>query len=444
MLIKLKRGLDIPIQGAPGPHIEDAPEPRYVGLVGLDYIDLKASMAIEIGDQVRTGQALFRHRLHPQLAFTAPGAGRIAEIHRGPRRSLESVVIELTDQEQPEPVLPNLPRSPTANDVRTSLSATGLWSAFRSRPYSRVPMPDAKLGSLFVTAMDTQPLAPDPAAIIAQREEDFQLGLRCLCTLCPGPVYLCTAPEFSPGVPDADNLQHVRFAGAHPAGLPGTHMHFLQPGVSLAADTWYIGYPDVLSIGHLFRTGKASLERVISVAGPGTSHPRLLRTRSGADLRDVLGPEFTPDVRVISGSLLSGRRANPNTRFLGRYHNQVTLIPESRPENIRPGLARRLAVLATDLITAGHGPQNKVPTTRLNGWPTGMLSVEAFDAVWPLRDPPVPLLRALLTGDTETAAALGCLVLDEEDLALCAYVCPSKLDYASALRDTLRALEKAG
>ena len=444
MLIKLKRGLDIPIEGAPGPHIEDAPEPRYVGLVGLDYIDLKPSMAVETGDQVRPGQTLFRHRLHSQLTFTAPGAGRIAEIHRGPKRSLESVVIELTDQEQTEPILPSLPQSPTADDIRTSLAATGLWSAFRSRPYSRVPMPDAKLGSLFVTAMDTQPLAPDPAAIIAQRQEDFQLGMRCLCTLCPGPVYLCTAPEFSPDVPDSENLHHVRFAGAHPAGLPGTHMHFLQPGVSLAADTWYISYPDVLSIGHLFGTGNLSLERVISVAGPGTSHPRLLRTRSGADLRDVLGAEFTPDVRVISGSLLSGRRANPNTRFLGRYHNQVTLIPESRPEDIRPGLARRLAALASDLITAGHGPQNKVPTTRLNGWPTGMLSVEAFDAVWPLRDPPVPLLRALLTGDTETAAALGCLVLDEEDLALCAYVCPSKLDYASALRDTLKALEKVG
>ena len=444
MLLHLKRGLDIAIRGEPEGPIQEAPEPRHVGLVGLDYIDLKPSMAVAIGDRVHTGQPLVRHRLHPQLAYTAPGAGRITDIHRGPKRSLESVVIELTDHEDPAPVIPNPPPTPTADEVRGGLAAAGLWSAFRTRPYSRVPPPDGKLGSLFVTAMDTQPLAPDPAAIIAEREEDFQLGMRCLCTLCPGPVYLCTAPEFSPLVPASDNLQHVRFAGPHPAGLPGTHIHFLQPGVSLLPDTWYIGYQDVLSIGHLFRTGCPSFERVISVAGPGTADPRLLRTRLGADLRDVIGAEFTPDVRVISGSLLSGRRANPNTRFLGRYHNQVTLIPERRHESARRGLAHRFAHLAADLMKAGHGPRDKVPTTRLNGWPTGMLSVESFDAVWPLRDPPIPLLRAVLTGDTETAAALGCLVLDEEDLALCAYICPSKLDYGSALRDTLRALERVG
>jgi Na+-transporting NADH:ubiquinone oxidoreductase subunit A len=448
MLFHLKRGLDIRLPGEPAGPIRDAPATRSVALLGFDYVDLKPSLKVAVGDSVYAGQCLFEHRLHSDLKFTAPGTGRVAEINRGPRRSLDSVVIELVDDEEPEPAR-NLPRGPlNPAAIRETLIAAGLWSAFRTRPYSRVPAPAGSPASLFVTAMDTQPLAPDPVVVIAEREVDFQHGLSSLCTLFPGPVYLCTAPDVSLPVPQAANLRSVQFAGAHPAGLPGTHIHFLQPGVSTAAEAWYIGYQDVMSIGHLLRTGRPSRERVISVAGPGTACPRLLRTRTGADLRDVLGAEFAPDVRVISGSLLSGRQANPHTRFLGRYHNQVTLIPEYRPERAGPTLPRRLALLAAtlvgDLTRPGRAPADAIPTTRLNGWPTGMLSVEAFDAVWPLRDPPTPLLRALLTGDTETAAALGCMTLDEEDLALCAYICPSKQDYAGALRDTLRALEQAG
>ncbi len=445
MLIQLDRGLDIPVAGGPLPEvIEDAPVPRHVGLVGLDYIDLKPSLAVQVGDQVATGEPLFGHRSSPRLNFTAPGNGRVVEINRGPRRSLESVVIELAQEDHPVFAPTDLCRSRDPASIRRSLTTAGLWSAFRTRPYSRVPDPDSDLGSLFVTAMDTHPLAPDPAIVIARREDDFHSGIDYLCALCPGPVYLCTAPDVSLYVPAAANLRRVQFAGRHPAGLPGTHMHFLQPQVSLAADTWHIGYQDVLNIGRLYNDGEYCQERIISVTGPGTSRPRLLRTRVGADLRDLLGPEFIPSVRVISGSMLSGRQANPNTRFLGRYHNQVTLIPEADREGVRPSLRSRLGAIAGDLFNPGRGADATRPTTRLHGWPAGMIAVEAFDSVWPLRDPPAPLLRALLTGDTEAAAALGCLALDEEDLALCAYVCPSKLDYGSALRDALRILEQTG
>jgi Na+-transporting NADH:ubiquinone oxidoreductase subunit A len=448
MLIKLKGGLDLPITGVAGRQIEAAPPSRHVALVGLDYVDLKPSLEVESGDSVRLGQTLFTQRGHPELQFTAPGSGRIAAINRGPRRTLESVVIELADEDDSEE--PGWPEARGSRDparLRAALMASGLWSAFRTRPYSRVPAPDATLNALFVTALDTQPLAPDPVLAISEREADFEAGLDCLCALCEGPVFLCTAPDVRLPVPAADNLRHVQFAGRHPAGLPGTHMHFLAPQLSAAADTWYVGYQDVLSIGRLYRLGVPSRERVIAVAGPATSRPRLLRTRLGADLAELLGTEFTPDVRVISGSVLSGRRANPNTRYLGRYHNQVTLVSEVPASGRARGWTQRAAALGRgllgDLLKPGEGFAAGAPDTSLNGRAAGMLPVERFDEVWPLTDPPAALLRALLTGDTEGAMALGCLALDEEDLALCAYVCPSKQNYGAALRDTLQAIEQA-
>ena len=429
MLVKIKRGLDLPIAAAaPGP-AQQAPAVSSVALVGPDYMDLKPSLAVAEGERVRLGDILFTHRKHPELCFTAPGSGTILAINRGARRRLLSVVIKLEGDDAvhfpayPSDALDKL----ASNIIKESLLASGLWTAFRARPYNRIPVPDASPRSIFVTAIDTNPGAANPVAVIAEQAEAFCSGLRVINRLVTDKTYLCKARSADVPSVDMDSLVTVEFQGPHPAGLPGTHMHYLAP-VTDQADLWHIGCQDVIAIGKLFRTGRLWTERIVAVGGPGIKNPRLVRTRSGANLDELLNGEQLNNCRVISGSVLSGRQATRQTAHLGRYHQQISVLPE---------------VDYPDLAAPRAG-QHRAMTTAIHGWPSGMLTVEAFDRVWPLHIPAIPLLRALLIKDTDTAVALGCLGLDEEDLALCSYVCPAKYDYGSALRATLNEIERAG
>ncbi|MDH3644353.1 MAG: NADH:ubiquinone reductase (Na(+)-transporting) subunit A [Gammaproteobacteria bacterium] len=407
MLIQIKQGMTVPVAGAPRQEIVAGVEPQRVALVGADYLDLRAGLQVAVDDRVQAGQPLFVNRADPSVRFVAPGAGRVVEINRGPKRSLLSVVVELDgDAAIKFPELPQSHSAELARDVICQiLLDAGLWPALRARPYGRVAHTSALPTALFVTAIDTDPLAARPEVVVLERSEDFSAGLAAISRLAPA-TWLCAAPGADLPCPDLPGLGMVEFAGEHPAGLVGTHVRHLHPEGS---EVWHIGYQDLLAVGHLFRTGELSHERVISLAGPGVFDPRLIRTRAGVDLRGLLESQTSVGCRIISGSVLSGHAVTPGTAFLGRYHNQVSVLDAEARAGSSPG---------------------------------GMLPLESFDRVWPFAVPPGPLLRALLIRDTETAGALGCLALIEEDLALCSYVCPAKLDYGSALRDTLREIER--
>jgi Na+-transporting NADH:ubiquinone oxidoreductase subunit A len=402
--------------------------------MGADYVDLKHSLAVAEGERVRLGQTLFTDRRYSEVRYTAPGSGYVRAINRGAKRRLASVVLELDgDDAERFPAheardLANL----QVETVREILLRSGLWTALRSRPYGRVPPPNPLPHALFITAMDTNPLAADPAIVIAERAEDFHHGVTVLSRLATGTTYLCQSPSANISGPAADGLVTAEFQGPHPAGLPGTHIHRLTSNEDIPA--WYVGYQDVIAIGYLFSTGELLPERVIALGGPGLARPRLVRARIGACLDELLSDENVADCRVISGSVLSGRRATQTARHLGRYHQQVSVLPEIAKHEPAPGFLARLM---------GRSHASSSSDTAVTGRPSGMLPMEAFERVWPLTTPPSPLLRALLVRDTETARTLGCLTLDEEDLALCSYVCPAKYDYGSALRETLRAIERS-
>jgi len=434
MLIKLKRGFDLPMTGAPEQVIHPAPPLRTVALVGADYIDLKHSLAVVEGERVRLGQTLCSDRRYSEVRYTAPGSGYVRAINRGAKRRLASIVLELDgDEAETFPAhesqdLANL----TVSTVTGILLRSGLWTAFRARPYGRVPPPNVLPRALFITALDTNPLAVDPAVVIAEHAEDFSHGIKVLSRLAIDRTYLCKSPATNLVAPAVEGLVTAEFQGPHPAGLPGTHIHRLASGNDVSA--WYVGYQDVIAVGKLFLTGRLWPERIVALGGPGLARPRLVRARIGASLDELLSGESVADCRVISGSVLSGRRATQAATHLGRYHQQVTVLPEIASRNTAPGLLARLM---------NRNRESRPVDTAVNGLPSGMLPLETFERVWPLEIPPSPLLRALLVRDVETARALGCLALDEEDLALCSYVCPAKYDYGSALRETLRAIERS-
>lgn len=443
--IAIKKGLDLPIAGAPKQEIEDGPAIGKVAVLGVDSIDLRPTMAVSEGDSVKKGQLLFEDKKTPGVRYTSPASGKVIGVHRGAKRALLSVIIEVADDEEErfEQHMGTAPDQLSRQQVRDTLVESGLWTALRTRPYSKVPMPASAPHSIFVTAMDTNPLAADPQAVLRESEDDFARGLTLLGKLTEGPVYVCKAPGVSIAAAEA---QVVEFAGPHPAGLPGTHIHFLDP-VGAAKTVWHIGYQDVVACGKLFATGSLWTERVVALGGPQVEQPRLLRTRQGACLSELTAGQLQPgENRVIAGSVLAGRVASGPLDFLGRYHAQVSVLAEGREREFlgwqKPGVDKFSIknVFASKLLPS----QLFDFTTSTEGSDRAMVPIGSYEQVMPLDILATLLLRALIVEDTDRAQALGCLELDEEDLGLCTFACPGKHEYGPILRRNLARIEREG
>jgi Na+-transporting NADH:ubiquinone oxidoreductase subunit A len=446
-MIKITKGLDLPISGEPDQRIESGSKVRSVAVVGFDYIGMKPTMAVKTGDRVKTGQLLFTDKKNEGVRYTSPATGLVSAINRGEKRILQSVVIDVEEDKYESfnqydtSALSTL----TAEQVTENLVESGLWTAFRTRPFSRIPKIGSAPVAIFVTAIDTQPLAANPALIIARSEQDFTNGLELLCRLTSGKVHLCVAPNSNIPSLDNDQLHVAEFGGAHPAGLAGTHIHFLE-GASALKIVWSIGYQDVIAIGKLFTTGKLSADRVVSLAGPQVENPRLIASRLGVSLDELCAGQLVPgDNRVISGSVLGGRTARGATAFLGRYHNQVTVLAEGNNRQfmgwLSPGVNKHSLLR---IYWSQFFKKRFSYTTSTNGSERAMVPIGAYEKIMPLDILPTQLLRSLIVGDTQVAQTLGCLELDEEDLALCTYVCPGKYEYGPILRDNLSRIEKEG
>ncbi len=443
-MINIKKGLNLPITGSPQQGIVDGPGIRSVAIIGPDYVGMKPTMAVAVGDRVRLGDLLFTDKKTEGVRYTSPACGVVSAIHRGEKRVLQSVVIDVDGDEAVDfgshaaGSLAGLGR----DRIAVQLVESGLWTALRTRPFSQVPAPGTSPRSIFVTAMDTNPLAANPEVVIGEQSEAFEQGLVTLNQLTDGAVYLCKAPGAQ--IPSGP-AEVKEFSGPHPAGLAGTHIHFIDP-VGADRTVWTIGYQDVIAVGKLFTTGKLWTDRVVSVAGPQVEKPALVRTRLGASLEELTAGNLKAgENRLISGSVFGGRTAKGPFAFLGRYSVQCSVLLEGRERPILhyvvPGTNRH-SVMPTYI---SHFMNKLFPfTTTTNGSERAMVPVGAYEKVMPLDILPTQLLRSIIVGDLEEAANLGALELDEEDLALCTYVCPGKYEYGPILRDNLTRIQKEG
>ena len=445
-MIKIKQGLDLPISGSPEQSISAGRTVRSVAVVGFDYVGMKPTMAIAVGDRVKKGQLLFTDKKTPGIRYTAPAGGTVSAVNRGEKRVLQSVVIDVDKNEEQESFkaysateLSGL----TADQVEEQLNQSGLWTALRTRPYSKVPALGSRPSSVFVTAMDTHPLAADPALIIRENTSAFEQGISLLGKLSGGKIFLCKAPgaDIPAGIATTEE-----FSGPHPAGLPGTHIHFLDP-VSVNKTVWQVNYQDVIAIGKLFASGELYTDRVVSLAGPQVEKPRLVRTRLGANTDELTAGELKPaENRVISGSVFGGRTANGPFAFLGRYHQQVSVLENSDERLflgwINPTVDRHSTLNV--LLSRLNKSRLFNFTTTTNGGERAMVPVGNYEKVMPLDILATQLLRAIIVGDTDVAQKLGALELEEEDLALCSYVCAGKYEYGPLLRDNLTRIELEG
>ena len=447
-MITIRRGLDLPINGNPEQVISDAPTVKSVAVIGADYHGMKPTMAVKEGDTVKLGQLLFTDKKTEGVRYTAPASGTVSAINRGAQRVLQSVVIDISGDEKEEFTKCTAEEIVTLDreKVVENLVESGTWVAFRTRPYSKVPAIDSAPASIFVTAMDTNPLAADPALVIKEDNDAFNAGLTVLTKLTEGNTFVCKAEGADFTVAEQAGLKVESFAGVHPAGNAGTHIHFLDP-VNVNKTVWTIGYQDVIAIGYLFLTGTIYTQRVVSLAGPKVNKPRLLKTRLGASLEDLSAGSIEGDHnRIISGSVFGGRNANDAFAYLGRYHNQVSVLEEGDERIVMHYLRAGFNAFSILGIYVSSFMKGKTFdfTTTTNGSERAMVPIGTYENIMPLDILPTQLLRSLIVGDTEMAQKLGCLELDEEDLALCTYACPGKYEYGPILRDNLTRIEKEG
>ncbi len=442
--VKIKKGLNLPLNGSPKQEISKTILTKKVALLGDDYVGMKPTMLVAVGDEVKKGQLLFTDKKTPGVKFTATANGKIVEINRGEKRAFKSMVIEksgsdeITFKSYSENELSNL----TSDSVKENLIESGVWTSLRVRPFSKVADPTTTPNSIFVTAIDSNPFAPSIEKILEGKEKAFENGLKVLERLTEGNVFLCKAPSSKVPTINSNKLKVEEFEGPHPSGLVGTHIHFLNP-VSASKKVWYVNAQDVAAIGNLFTTGKIDTDRVIAVGGSQVKLPTLIKTELGTDLSELTTDALkNGENRIISGSVFTGHHATGYVSYLGRYHQTVSVIEEDSEREffgwVNP-FGNRFSVKSVVM------PKKKLNfSTALHGGVRAMVPVGSYEAVMPLDILPNYLLRALAVNDIEEAEQLGCLELDEEDLGLCSFVCPSKVNHGENLRRNLTQIEKEG
>lgn len=454
---KIKRGLDLPIGGAPSREIDSISVNR-VALVADDFPVLKARMQVSVGDSVRRGQPLFEDRNNSGVLHTSPGSGTVVAIHRGDRRILQSIVIELSEGERSGTMsdeefqsFDSYTGAPVAGlspeQAEALLVESGMWTSFRARPYGKTPAIGSRPAAIFVTAADSNPLTAEPEFVLADQKKDFDLGLHVIAKLTEGQTFLCVkrGSDIPSGVTAPVSVEE--FHGPHPSGTAGVHIHALAP-VNRKRTVWQIGYQDVASIGRLFATGKLDVQRIVALGGPPVTRPRLLKTRVGASVFEIAdGESLTGDLRWISGSVFSGKAcADEAYAWLGRFDNQVTVIAEGGERQffgmVAPGFDTFCSIPA--FASAINGGKSCNWTTSTNGSHRAMVPIGLYERVFPFDMEPVFLLRSIAVEDVEQAEEMGALELLEEDVALCTFVCPAKEDYGPLLRTNLEIIQKEG
>ena len=455
--IIIKKGLNIPIEGSPISELsKEEKKVKHVGLLGDDYPGMKPTILVKVGDNVKLGQPLFEDKKNPGVFYTSPASGKIKTIHRGDKRVFLSIVIEIAGEDQitfdkfSKGDLVSIDKE----KIKDNLIRSGLWTALRNRPYNKAPSINETPNSIFITAMDTNPLAPDMSLIIRGREDDFEKGLKILAKLTEGNIHVCLSPNSPVVVKETNKIKKHIFKGPHPAGLVGTHIHFIDP-VGRNKTVWHIGLQDVIAYGKFFTSGRIPIDRVVSLAGTAMTSPKVVKTRLGASVTELMHGEIERsdnssnhrEHRFISGSVLAGKNVtDENVNYLGRYDLSICALKEGRERiflgMIMPGVDK-FSIKNVFLSKLFRGKKFAFTTTT-GGSHRAMVPIGSYEAVMPLDIIPTYLLRSIIIGDTDKAIDLGALELAEEDLGLCTFVCPSKYNYGKLLRDLLTTIEKEG
>lgn len=452
--IQIRKGLDLPLVGAPVRERADAPASPTVALDLTDFVGLKFRLLVAEGDTVRRGAALVEDKKNTVRKVCAPAAGRIQAIQYGPRRAIERLVIERAAADEAVDfgrVDAGAVRSLSRDEVLERLCASGLWASIRQRPFSRMADPSVLPKAIFVNGMNTAPFLPDLHGIVPGHEAAFQAGLDALTRLTTGPVHLCLAAnpvDPSPAVVNAQRVTIHHFSGPHPAGNTSVHIHHIDP-IRPHDIVWTVRGAQVIQIGRLLLEGTLPAERIVALGGSGVRPEarRYYRMQAGAELAPLLqGRLIDEPTRLIRGDVLSGAAQDP-AGYLAPDTEALHVVPERAERTflgwMGPGLGK-YSLSRTFLSTWLQRGRRWAITTQLGGAHRAMILTGLYDQYVPMRIMTDFLLRAVLAHDTDEAVQLGLLETDPEDFALCAFACPSKVDVMGIIRRGLEEVESEG
>ena len=446
---QIKQGRDIKLKGAAPKEIVTLSLPRQVAVVPSDFKGIKASLCVKVNDAVKVGTPLFEDKHCPEIRIVSPVSGRVAAIDRGEKRFLEDIVVE-SDGRDEAVAFRKFSASEISGlskeDVEKTLLQSGLWPVLRQRPFSKVAHPHEPPKSIFVHAMNTEPLAPDVDFILQGKEEQFQAGLNVLRRLTKGKVYLCAKHgSRSKALTQARDVETHYFAGPHPAGNVSTHIHYLDP-IHKGDHVWYVEAQDVARAGSLFLEGVYPAERVVAVTGEGAGRKFYAKTIVGAPVSLLLKGSGLEGMRCVSGSVLAGREVGKDG-YLSFYDSQLTVIPAGGKRTflgwLSPGSDKY--TFSRTFVSSFLPPRKEVSlTTDKHGSDRAIVLNHIYDPLVPLDIMVYFLLKAVISEDIEEAERLGILECDEEDFALCSFACPSKTDVGGIIREGLELIEREG
>lgn len=439
-VIKLRKGFDIKLIGEAERVLVNAPHPETVAVKPTDFIGIIPRMMVEAGSEVKAGSPLFHDKSDEKLVFTSPVSGEVVDIRRGAKRKLLEVVV-LADKETEYIDFGKAdPNSLSREAIIDKLMRSGIWPAIRQRPYKVTANPTDEPKAIFISAFDTAPLAPDMDFVMHGQARDFQTGIDALKRLTPGKIHLNirhNAPV-SDIFTNARGVQINKFEGQHPAGCTGVQIHHIDP-LGKNETVWVVNPQDVLVIGRLFNEGRYNATKIIALAGSEVKQPKYYKTITGSSVKHLIADNIIQgNNRYISGNVLTGTKIS-NEGYLGFYDNMITVIPEGdQPEFmgwLAPGFDK-VSLSRTFFTWITPNKKYRLDTNQ-HGEERAFVLTGEYEKVLPMDIYPMQLLKAIMIGDIEAMENLGIYEVDEEDLALCEFICTSKMPIQKIIRQGL-------
>lgn len=439
--IKLRKGLDIKLTGKAEARLEVAPMAKSYAVSPLDYENVTPKLLVKVGDKVEAGSALFFDKNNPRILFTSPVSGVVSAINRGEKRKLLSVAVEPDQAQQAKEIKVVNPAKAERSEIVEMLLESGLWTRIVERPYGIIANPDATPKAIFVSAFDSAPLAPDYNFVLKEEKANVEAGLALLARLTNGKVHLSARKGAEGYMESIKGVEYRTFEGKHPVGNVGVQIHHIDR-IAKGDIVWTVNIQDVAIIGRFINTGKLDMSKTIAVAGSEVEKPCYKRIISGAAVESIVG-KVSNKVRIISGDVLTGVTTAADG-YISANANMLTLIPEGDVyELLGWAMPRthRFSVSRAYFSWLSPNKEYKLDTN-LNGGERPFVVTGLYEEYLPMDVYVSYLLKAILVKDLDKMENLGLYEVLPEDLALCEFVDPSKIEMQQIVRDGINLMIK--
>ena len=446
-VFKLKKGYDIPLQGSAERRIEKAPKSTSIAVQPIDFRGLRPAMKVEAGDTVSRGSILFVDKQKPEILFRSPAAGTVRDVVRGERRAIQRVIVDISGDtaESFDEYTTDQVKALSTSQAKEILLNSGLWPTIRQRPFSKIADVDASPKSIFISAVDSAPLQAETDLLLKGLEKNFQLGIDMLSKLTNGKIHISVSASTKAFFSNISGVELHEFSGPHPAGNVGVQIHHIDR-IQAGEKVWYLSPRHVSQVGSFLSTGEYPGSKTYALTGSELDKRHYVASSEGALVSDIVdAPLNNTTQRVISGNVLTGAKSS-SLGYVGFYDDMITVIPELEGRRFFGWLSLGLnATSFWPMFLSKLTPKKKLsPTTDMNGEERAFVSTGKYEKVVPMDVLPVHLCKAILVEDIELMEQLGIYEVDAEDLALCSYICPSKIEFGDIILKGIETMEKEG